>query len=64
MKMRDEYTSNNYHKPSDEIEAGWELSGAVQDLDLFLIMGYRVANAATFPQWRSGTSSGQSGRGS
>jgi Zn-dependent M28 family amino/carboxypeptidase len=54
MKMRDEYTANDYHKPSDEIKPGWDLSGAVQDLDLFLTMGYRVANAAKFPEWRVG----------
>ena len=54
MKMRDEYTANDYHKPSDEIKPGWDLSGAVQDLDLFLTMGYRIANAAQFPEWRVG----------
>ena len=54
MKMRDEYTANDYHKPSDEIKPGWDLSGAVQDLDLFLAMGYRIANAAKYPEWRVG----------
>ena len=54
MKMRDEYTANDYHKPSDEIKPGWDLSGAVQDLDLYLTMGYRIANAAKFPEWRVG----------
>jgi Zn-dependent M28 family amino/carboxypeptidase len=54
MKMRDEYTANDYHKPSDEIKPGWDLSGAVQDLDLYLTMGYRIANAAKFPEWRIG----------
>ena len=54
MKMRDEYTANDYHKPSDEIKPGWDLSGAVQDLDLYLTMGYRIANAAQFPEWRVG----------
>jgi Zn-dependent M28 family amino/carboxypeptidase len=54
MQKRDEYTTNDYHKPSDEIKPGWELSGAVQDLDLFLTMGYRVAQAAKMPEWRAG----------
>ena len=30
------------------------MSGAVQDLRLFLTMGYRIANAAKFPEWRAG----------
>ena len=54
LKMREEYTANDYHAPQDEIKAGWDLTGAVQDLVLFLSMGYRVGNAAKFPEWRAG----------
>jgi Zn-dependent M28 family amino/carboxypeptidase len=53
-KTRDEYTENDYHKPSDEIKPGWELSGAVQDLQLFFTIGYRVASAARYPEWKAG----------
>ncbi|MEQ1692380.1 MAG: M28 family metallopeptidase, partial [Gemmatimonas sp.] len=28
---RDEYTSKDYHKPSDEVKPDWDLSGAVDD---------------------------------
>ena len=54
MQKREEYTTNDYHKPQDEIKAGWDLSGAVNDLKLFLTMGYRIANAAKMPEWRAG----------
>ena len=54
MRKRDEYTANDYHKPSDEIKPDWDLSGAVQDLNLFVTMGYRIANAAKMPEWRAG----------
>jgi Zn-dependent M28 family amino/carboxypeptidase len=54
MQKRDEFTANDYHKPSDEIKAGWDLGGAVNDLRLFLTMGYRVAQAAKYPEWRPG----------
>ncbi|MEP7344167.1 MAG: M28 family peptidase, partial [Gemmatimonadaceae bacterium] len=54
MQKREEYTENDYHKPQDEIKPGWDLTGAVQDLDLFLTIGYRVANAAKGPEWRAG----------
>jgi Zn-dependent M28 family amino/carboxypeptidase len=53
-QKRDEYTTNYYHQPSDDIKPDWDLSGAVQDLHLFLTMGYRIANAAKMPEWRAG----------
>ena len=53
-KMRDEYTANDYHRPQDEIKPGWELSGGVEDLRLLLTVGYRVAQASRYPEWRAG----------
>jgi len=54
MKMRERYTSEDYHKPSDEIKPDWDLSGAVEDVQLYLTIGYRVAQASKFPEWRAG----------
>ncbi|HET9275989.1 MAG TPA: M28 family metallopeptidase [Gemmatimonadales bacterium] len=54
MKQREKYTSEDYHKPSDEIKPEWNLAGAVQDLQLYLAMGYRVAQAERYPEWRPG----------
>jgi Zn-dependent M28 family amino/carboxypeptidase len=51
LKQLDEYTANDYHKPSDVIKPDWDLSGAVEDLQLFFTVGYRVADAAHFPEW-------------
>jgi Zn-dependent M28 family amino/carboxypeptidase len=53
-QKRDEYTSTYYHSPQDEIHADWDMTGAVDDLRLFLTMGYRVAEAAKMPEWRPG----------
>jgi Zn-dependent M28 family amino/carboxypeptidase len=53
-QKRDEYTAKDYHQPQDEIKPTWDLGGAVQDLDLFLAIGYRVANSTRFPEWRAG----------
>ncbi len=52
---RDEYTEHDYHKPSDEIKPDWNLSGAAEDLRLLMTVGYRVANADKYPQWKPGT---------
>ena len=54
MQKRDEYTTHDYHKPQDEIKPDWDMTGATQDLKLFLTMGYRLANAQKFPQWKIG----------
>ena len=51
---RDEYTNNDYHAPSDEIKPDWDLTGAVDDAELLLAVGYRVANAPKLPEWKSG----------
>ena len=52
---RDEYTKNDYHKPSDEVKPGWNLAGAVEDLQLLMTVGSKVANGDSFPEWKSGT---------
>jgi len=55
LKMRKEYTEKNYHKPSDEYDPSWDLSGAAQDLELLFEVGRRVANGKAYPQWKAGT---------
>ncbi len=52
IKKRDEYTRNDYHKPTDEIKPGWDLSGAVDDLELLLEVGVRVADGDAYPAWK------------
>jgi len=54
QQKRDEYNKKDYHQPSDEIKADWDLSGAVEDTNLLLAVGYRVANADKFPEWKPG----------
>ncbi|MEO6213615.1 MAG: M28 family metallopeptidase [Vicinamibacterales bacterium] len=51
---RDEYTNRDYHAPSDQIKADWDLSGAIEDAQLMFMVGYRVANADRFPEWKPG----------
>ena len=53
-QKRDEYTNNDYHAPSDEVKPDWDLTGAADDADLLFAVGYRVANAEKFPEWRAG----------
>jgi Zn-dependent M28 family amino/carboxypeptidase len=55
MEMRRQYTEKDYHKPSDEVHPDWDMSGAVQDAQLFFLVGYRAAEDANLPAWKPGT---------
>jgi Zn-dependent M28 family amino/carboxypeptidase len=50
-EKRQEYIRNDYHKPTDQVKADWDLSGAVQDLQVLLEVGYRAAQDAARPVW-------------
>jgi Zn-dependent M28 family amino/carboxypeptidase len=52
QKKQDEYTAKDYHKPSDEVKADWDLSGAVLDLRALAELGYRVAQGESYPEWK------------
>lgn len=54
QEKREEYTSRDYHAPSDEVKPDWDLSGAVDDNMLLFLVGYRVANAEKMPEWKPG----------
>jgi Zn-dependent M28 family amino/carboxypeptidase len=51
----DEYTERDYHKVSDEVKPDWDLSGGVEDLRLLLEVGWQVAGASTWPEWKPGS---------
>ncbi len=54
LEMRRRYTLEDYHKPSDMIKDYWDLSGLVQDCQLYLLVGYRVADDPRVPEWKPG----------
>ena len=51
----DEFDSTDYHQVTDEVHPDWDLSGAVQDVQLVFEVGYEVANGDKFPEWKSGS---------
>jgi Zn-dependent M28 family amino/carboxypeptidase len=55
QRMRDRYTAEDYHKPSDDIKADWDLSGAVEDAQLLFSVGLAVAQGPAYPDWKPGT---------
>jgi Zn-dependent M28 family amino/carboxypeptidase len=54
-QVRDNWTANIYHTPQDDVKADWDLSGLVEDAQLFWLIGYRVAQADRYPEWKPGT---------
>jgi Zn-dependent M28 family amino/carboxypeptidase len=53
-QKRDEFTKVDYHQPSDQIKPDWDFSGAEEDAQLMLAVGYRVANTDKYPEWKAG----------
>ena len=54
LQQRERYTREDYHKPSDRVRSDWDLSGAVEDMQLYFVVGYRVANDPKLPAWKPG----------
>ncbi|WP_114782174.1 M28 family metallopeptidase [Botryobacter ruber] len=51
-KIQDEYIAKDYHKVSDQVKESWNLEGAVEDLRLLFMVGYRIANGQQYPEWK------------
>jgi Zn-dependent M28 family amino/carboxypeptidase len=54
LEQRRIYTAERYHKPADKIQPDWDMSGAVQDSQLYFMVGYRIATAPLGPEWKPG----------
>jgi Zn-dependent M28 family amino/carboxypeptidase len=54
QQKKDDYTAHHYHQVSDEVDPNWDLSGAVQDIQLLFEVGYQAANGEKFPEWKPG----------
>lgn len=54
-QKEDEYTEKNYHRPSDEYDLSWDLSGAIDDLQLMFRVGRRLAADKKWPEWKTGS---------
>lgn len=54
IQKRTEYITHDYHKPSDVVKPDWDLTGAVEDLQVLLEVGFRVAQADQHPVWKQG----------
>jgi len=53
-KVRAAYVRDDYHKPSDRVRPDWDMSGAVEDLTLYLRVGHELASGSAWPEWKPG----------
>lgn len=52
----DQYTAERYHRPADHYVSGtWNLSGMMEDAQLFFNIGERLANSGEYPEWKEGS---------
>jgi len=50
----DDYVQHRYHQPSDQYDPNWDWSGAVQEMQLYYILGRSLAMTSDWPNWHRG----------
>lgn len=56
MLEKEQYwLANYYHKPTDEYEDWWDLTGVADDAELLFNVGWEIANSDKYPKWKSGS---------
>jgi Zn-dependent M28 family amino/carboxypeptidase len=53
-QLSDDYTASRYHKPADEFDPNWDLSGVMQDLQALYQVGRELAGGERWPNWYEG----------
>lgn len=48
------YNTAHYHQPSDELKDSWDFRGMIQEAEIALAIGRRIADAAQMPQFNAG----------
>ena len=52
--LHEKWIRERYHQPSDQLDATWNLDGAVEDVQLMAVALLRVADAPRMPSWKPG----------
>lgn len=55
LAQKEKYIKEKYHKPSDEYDSSWDLSGLWDDLHMYFMLGYRLSMTDDFPEWKEGS---------
>ncbi|NNF60865.1 MAG: M28 family peptidase [Gammaproteobacteria bacterium] len=49
-----DWITNRYHKVGDEYSDDWDLAGAIEDMQLYFMIGREIAAGSDWPQWYDG----------
>lgn len=52
--ISDTYTAQRYHKPMDEYDDAWDLSGMEEDINALYAVGLQIAQSDSWPTWYQG----------
>ena len=55
QKWIDDYTGKCYHAACDAWSPDWDLTGAVQDIDVMFDIGNSLAYSDDWPEWKAGS---------
>jgi len=55
QQQQDEFDEKRYHNVQDNYNPNWDLSGAVDDLQLLFIIAKRLTYGHEWPQWKEGS---------
>lgn len=53
IAQKEEYNASRYHKPQDNYDPSWDVSGTMADLKLTYQVGKKLANSDSFPVWNN-----------
>jgi Zn-dependent M28 family amino/carboxypeptidase len=53
-RKHNEYTTDDYHKVSDEIKPDWDFAGGAEDVEVLYETGFDIANGKVVPAWKPG----------
>ena len=48
------YNTAHYHQPSDELRDSWDFRGMIQEAEIAMAIGWRIANAPEMPKFNEG----------
>jgi len=51
----EEYNLTRYHTTADNYSPDWDISGAIEDMQILFNVGYRLATQTNFPNWKPGS---------
>ena len=54
LEIANNYTSNDYHAPSDEYSEDWDLTGMVQNVSVLYDVSLGILNSEDWPTWYEG----------